>query len=95
MCSQCNLPSVPYSDVQFFVKFCGVCQGWEASATSETVTDGGDIIRHGRQNREFGPFDSFTDVQHWLASAASVLRRIPDQTLKVWTPAGGDLPAAE
>lgn len=73
-----SCPNAPYTEWQVKVSFEAYRQRWLAEQWATTVTAGGDVIHHGNGSKEFGPFDSFIDVQHWLASEARVLKAVGD-----------------
>lgn len=73
-----SCPIAPYTEWNVRITYECYRQRWLAQQWALTVTAGGDAIRHGNGSREFGPFDSFTDVQHWLASEARVLKAVGD-----------------
>jgi hypothetical protein len=74
MCTMEGCSGVPYSTAQFVVELCHAHGGWRGERWATTVSDDGEILQHAKASIEFGPFDSWTEVGHWLSSGQSVLR---------------------
>jgi len=69
--------AVPVSQWSVHVWYCHSHQAYFASSAGFTETGSdGTFTRAKHQNVEFGPFDTATDVQHWVQTQLPGIRQL-------------------
>lgn len=64
----------PSVDLTVRIRYCADHRSWEAFVAVEGHTVDGSTMRVSSGSHTFGPFDSYTDVGHWLAGQTRVLK---------------------
>lgn len=80
-CDTCT----PHGELVVRVHYCYDHQSWRGQVDVLVTTVGGQTIDMGTVRKEFGPFDSSTEVGYWLAAQARALKAIahPDMMEKL------------
>lgn len=80
MCMNEPCEHYPASQMNVAVTFCHRDQRWHGTVAVMTTLADGEIVQQGAASREFGPFDSYIEVGHWMASHARGLRLMAERT---------------